>query len=66
MPASILSSRTKYIKPEEFAKQYSLSRSQVYKMLKMPIFADAIFKPSEKAIRINQDKAYEIMKQHFN
>ena len=59
-------SRVKYITPKEFAEQYCLSKAQVYKLLAMPIFKEAVFRPSEKLIRINQDKAYEIIKQYFN
>lgn len=67
MSKNILSkSRCKYITVKDFMMQYSLKKSQAYKLLAMPIFKDAIFKPSEKLIRINQDKAYEIMEQHFN
>ena len=61
MPACNLSSRTKYVKPKELAEQYSISKTQVYNLLAMPIFKEAIFKPSEKSIRVNQDKFYEIM-----
>lgn len=59
-------SRTKYITPKEFAEQYCLSKAQTYKMLAMPIFKEAVFRPCEKLIRIDQDRAYEIMKQRFN
>ncbi len=59
-------SRVKYITPKEFAEQYCLSKAQAYKLLAKPIFKEAVFKPSEKLIRINQDKAYEIMQQYFN
>lgn len=67
MPATILSkSRAKYITPKDLAEQYSISLQQAYKLLTMPIFKEAIFKPSEKCIRVNQDKAYEIMEKYFN
>lgn len=67
MATNILSrSRTRYITVKEFMEQYSLSKSQAYKLIKNPIFSDAVFKPSEKLIRINQDKVYEIMEQYFN
>ena len=65
-PACNLSSRTKYIKPMDLAEQYSISKAQVYKLLAMPIFKDAIFKPSEKTIRVDQEKVHSIMKQYFN
>ena len=58
--------RAKYITPKELAEQYSLSKAQVYKLLAMPMFKDAIVKPTEKSIRVNQDKVYEIMNQYFN
>lgn len=58
--------RVRYITPKEFAEQYKLSKSQTYKMLAEPFFKEAIFKPSEKLIRIDHDKAIQIMKQRFN
>lgn len=66
--ATNMCSRTKpkYVKPMELAETYSLSKAMVYKLLAMPIFKDAIFKPTEKSIRVDADKAHEIMKQHFN
>ncbi len=67
MPATILSkSRAKYITPKQLAEQYSLSIKTVYKLLAMPIFKDAIFRPTEKSLRVNQDRVYEIMNQYFN
>lgn len=58
--------RPKYIKPIELAEKYRISKQEVYKLLAMPIFKDAVFKPSEKSIRVDEDKAHEIMKQYFN
>lgn len=58
--------RTKYITPKEFAEIYRMSRQGAYKLLGRPIFKEAIFKPSEKLIRVDENKAHEIMKQHFN
>lgn len=58
--------RIKYITPKKMAEQYSLSVKTVYKLLAMPEFREAIFKPTEKLIRVNQDKVYEIMEKYFN
>lgn len=68
MPATKLQqkARAKYITPKQLAEQYNLSPKTIYKLLAMPIFKEAIFKPTEKSIRVNQDKAYEIMNQYFN
>lgn len=67
MATNILSkSRAKYITPKELAEQYSLSKAQVYKLLAMPIFKEAVHRPSEKLIRINQDLIYDLMNKYFN
>lgn len=67
MATNILSkSRAKYITPKELAEQYSLSKAQVYKLLANPIFKEAVHRPSEKLIRINQDLIYDLMNKYFN
>ncbi len=58
--------RAKYITPKQFMKQYSLSRTQAYKILARPEMEEAKIKTGEKSIRINLDKAFEIMQQIYN
>lgn len=57
--------RAKYITPKEFIEQYSLSKSQAYKILAMPEMQEAVIKVGEKSKRINLDRAFEIMQQLF-
>lgn len=57
--------RIKYVTPKEFADQYSISKAQVYNILKRPEMEEAIIKIGEKGIRINLDRAFEIMQQIF-
>lgn len=57
--------RIKYVTPKEFAEQYSISKAQVYNILKRPEMEEAIIKIGEKGIRINLDRAFEIMQQIF-
>lgn len=66
MATNILSkSRTKYVKVAEFAEIYSISRAHAYKLIAKPIFIEARKKVGEKAIRIDLDKAIEIMQQYY-
>lgn len=67
MPQTILQekARIKYVTVKEFKEQYSLSKSQAYKILSMPEMEEAIIKVGEKGKRINIDKAFEIMQQIF-
>lgn len=57
--------RAKYITVKEFQEQYSLSRAQAYKILARPEMEEAKIKTGEKSIRINLDRAFEIMQQIF-
>ena len=57
--------RTKYITPKQFMEQYQLSKSQAYKILAMPEMEEAKIKIGNKGIRINIDRAFEIMQQIF-
>ena len=67
MPATRLQekARAKYITPKQFQDQYSLSKSQTYKILAMPEMEEAIIKTGTKNIRVNLDRAFEIMQQIF-
>lgn len=66
MATNLLSkSRRKYIKVSKFIEQYELSKTQAYKILKRPEMQEAIIKTGEKSIRVDQDKAFEIMQQIF-
>lgn len=58
--------RKKYITVKEFQNQYSLSKSQAYKILARPEMQEAKIKTGEKLIRINLDRAFEIMQQIFS
>lgn len=68
MPATKLQqkARVKYITVSEFQEQYSLSKSQAYKILAMPEMEEALIKIGTKGIRINLDRAFEIMQQIFS
>ena len=57
--------RKKYVKPRQFAAQYDISKSQLYRILNMQEFQEAIIKVGEKTKRIDIDKAFEIMQQVF-
>lgn len=57
--------RAKYVTPKQFMEQYSLSKSQAYKILAMPEMQEAKIKTGDKLIRINLDRAFEIMQQIF-
>ncbi len=58
--------RIKYVTVKEFQNQYSMSRPQAYKVLAMPEMSEAVIKTGEKSIRVNLDRAFEIMQQIFN
>lgn len=57
--------RAKYITVKEFQEQYSLSRSQAYKILAMPEMKEAVTKTGTRSKKVNLDKAFEIMQQIF-
>ena len=57
--------RTKYITVKEFKEQYSLSRSQAYKILAMPEMQEAVVKMGQRSKKVNLDKAFEIMQKIF-
>ena len=46
-------------------EQYQLSKSQAYKILAMPEMQEVKMKAGEKLIRIDLDRAFEIMQQIF-
>lgn len=57
--------RTKYVTVKDFQEQYSLSKAQAYKILSRPEMQEVKIKVGEKGIRINLDRAFEIMQQIF-
>lgn len=57
--------RKKYVSVREFQEQYSLSRAQAYKILALPEMQEATMKAGTKLIRIDLDRAFEIMQQIF-
>ena len=57
--------RTKYVTVKEFQEQYSISRPQAYRILAMPEMQEAVIKTGIKSIKVNLDKAFEIMQQIF-
>lgn len=67
MPATLLQqkARAKYVTVKEFQNQYSISKAQAYKILAMKELEPAVIKTGEKSIRVNLDKAFEIMQQIF-
>lgn len=58
--------RKKYSTVKEFQEQYSLSRAQAYKILARPEMEEAKIKAGERSIRIDLDRAFEIMQQIFS
>ena len=68
MPATKLQERAriKYVTPKQFMEQYSLSKSQAYKILARPEMQEAKIKTGEKQIRINLYRAFEIMQQIYS
>lgn len=68
MPMTILQqkARKKYVTVKEFREQYSLSNGQAYKILAMPEMKDAVIKVGDKSMRVDLDRAFEIMQQRFN
>lgn len=68
MPATKLQqrARVKYITVKEFQEQYSLSKSQAYKILAMPEMGEAIVKTGARNKKVNLDRAFEIMQQIFS
>lgn len=68
MPATKLQqkARVKYITVKEFQEQYSLSKSQAYKILAMPEMEEAIAKTGTRNKKVNLDRAFEIMQQIFS
>lgn len=65
--ATNICSRTRknFVKPNKIAEQYDISKAQIYKILSLPVFADAIIKIGDKGIRVDQDKFYEIREQYY-
>ena len=67
MPMTLLQekARAKYITVKEFQQQYSLSRSQAYKIVAMSEMKEAVIKSGTRGKKINLDKAFEIMQKIF-
>ena len=67
MPMTLLQekARAKYITVKEFQQQFSLSRSQAYKILAMPEMKEAVVKMGQRSKKVNLDKAFEIMQKIF-
>lgn len=67
MPMTLLQekARKKYVTVKDFKDQYKLSKTQAYTILSRPEFEEAKIKVGEKAIRVDIDKAFEIMQQIF-
>lgn len=65
--ATNICSRTRrnFVKPSKIAEQYEISRAQVYRLLSLPAFSEAVEKVGDNTIRVDQDKFYEIRKQYF-
>lgn len=65
--ATNICSRTRrnFVKPSKIAEQYDISKAQIYKILALPVFEDAIIKIGDKGIRVDQDKFYEIREQYY-
>lgn len=65
--ATNICSRTRrnFVKPSKIAEQYDISRAQVYRLLSLPVFSEAVEKVGDNTIRVDQDKFYEIRKQYF-
>lgn len=45
--------RRNFIKPTKIAEQYDISRQEVYKILKLPVFAESIVRIGDKSIRVD-------------
>ena len=67
MPATKLQERArkKYVTVKDFKEQYKLSKTQAYTIIQRPEFEEAKIKVGDKAIRIDLDRAFEIMQQIF-
>lgn len=57
--------RTKYITVKEFQEQYSLSKSQAYRIIAMPEMQEAVIRAGTRSKKVDLDKAFEIMQQIF-
>lgn len=57
--------RAKYITVKQFQEQFSLSKSQAYKIVAMPEMEEAVAKTGTRGKKINLDKAFEIMQKIF-
>lgn len=58
-------SRRNFVEPKAIAEQYNISVKQVYKLLTLPVFAEAKKKMGTRCTRVDQDKFYEISEQYF-
>ena len=67
MPMTLLQekARKKYVTVKEFQNQYDLSKTQAYTILQRPELSEAKIKVGKKAIRVDLDRAFEIMQQIF-
>jgi hypothetical protein len=68
MPMTILQekARKKYVTVKQFGEQYSLSKAHAYRLLSRPEFKEAVIKIGDAGIRVDLDKAFEIMQMLFN
>lgn len=58
-------SRKKYSTAKEFQEQFSLSKPQTYVILNRPEMQEAVIKCGERCIRVDIDRAFEIMQQIY-
>jgi hypothetical protein len=67
MPATKLQERArkKYVTVKDFYEQYKISKTQAYSILSRPEFDEVKIKVGAKGIRIDLDKAFEIMQQIY-
>lgn len=57
--------RRNFVKPGVIAEQYQIKKTKVYELLKMSEFRPAIKKISDRTIRVDQDKFYEILEELY-
>lgn len=62
---SLSKTRRNFVSAKKISEQYDISIKQVYKLLELPVFAEAKKKMGERCIRVDQDKFYEISEQYF-
>ena len=57
--------RRSFVSVKKIAEQYDVSDKQIYKLLAMPVFAEAVKRVGPRKISVDQDKFYEINEQYF-